>query len=85
MICLFMSRTLPNTLTREIAMRKTKKRTEVSPNHPVARLTLEQQFMVVSSALNRATQQGNTKAINGLAMMLKGYEEAIAKQKQQAK
>jgi len=58
-------------------MRKTKKRTEVSPNHPVARLTLEQQFMVVAGALNRATQQGNTKAINGLAMMLKGYEEAI--------
>jgi hypothetical protein len=62
-----------------------KKRTEVSPNHPVARLTLEQQFMVVASALNRATQQSNTKAIQGLAMMLKGYEEAIAEQKQQAK
>jgi hypothetical protein len=62
-----------------------KKRTEVSPNHPVVRMSLEQQFMVVAGALNRATQQGNTKAINGLAMMLKGYEEAIAKQKQQAK
>jgi hypothetical protein len=62
-----------------------KKRTEVSPNHPVARLTLEQQFMVVAGALNRATQQGNTKGIQGLAMMLKGYEEAIAKQNQEAK
>jgi hypothetical protein len=41
--------------------------------------------MVVASALNRATQQSNTKAIQGLAMMLKGYEEAIAEQKQQAK
>jgi len=85
MVGLFMSRTLPNTLTREIAMRKTKKRTEVSPNHPVARLTLEQQFMVVAGALNRATQQGNTKGIQGLAMMLKGYEEAIAKKNQEAK
>jgi hypothetical protein len=62
-----------------------KKRTEVSPSHPVMRMSLEQQFMVVASALNRATQQSNTKAIQGLAMMLKGYEEAIAEQKQQAK
>lgn len=62
-----------------------KKRTEVSLKHPVMRMSLEQQFMVIASALNRATQQGNKKAIEGLAMMLKGYEEAIAKQKQQTK
>ena len=49
----------------------------VRENHPVMKMSLEQQFMVVAGALNRATQQGNSNAINGLAMMLKGYEEAI--------
>jgi hypothetical protein len=64
-----------------------RKRTEttVRQNHPVMRMTLEQQFMVVAGALNRATQQSNPQAIKGLAMMLKGYEEAIAKKNQQAK
>lgn len=64
-----------------------RKRTEqaVRQNHPVMRMTLEQQFMVLAGALNRATQQGNTPAIEGLAKMLKGYEEKIAEQKQQAK
>jgi hypothetical protein len=64
-----------------------RKRTEqaVRQNHPVMRMSLEQQFMVLAGALNRATQQGNTQAIDGLAKMLKGYEEKIAEQKQQAK
>ena len=64
-----------------------RKRTEqaVRQNHPVMRMTLEQQFMVLAGALNRATQQGNTPAIEGLAKMLKGYEKKIAEQKQQAK
>ena len=64
-----------------------RKRTEqaVRQNHPVMRMTLEQQYMMVASALNRATQQGNTKAIQGLSIFLKGFEEAIAKKNQQAK
>lgn len=64
-----------------------RKRTEqtVRQNHPVMRMTLEQQYMMVASALNRATQQGNTKAIQGLAIFLKGFEEAIAKKNQEAK
>jgi hypothetical protein len=64
-----------------------RKRTEttVRQNHPVMRMTLEQQYMVLAGALNRATQQGNTKAIEGLSIFLKGYQEAIAKKNQQAK
>lgn len=64
-----------------------RKRTEqaVRQNHPVMRMTLEQQYMMIAGALNRATQQGNTKAIEGLAVFLKGYQEAIAKKNQEAK
>lgn len=64
-----------------------RKRTEqaVRQNHPVMRMTLEQQYMMVASALNRATQQGNTKAIEGLSIFLKSYQEAIAKKNKQAK
>jgi hypothetical protein len=66
----------PNPAGKEKAMSKRTKPT-VRENHPVMKMSLEQQFMVVAGALNRATQQGNSNAINGLAMMLKGYEEAI--------
>ena len=76
MVCL--SVTLPNTPTREIAMKRTEQ--SIRSNHPVTRMTLEQQFMVLSGALNRATQQSNTQAIVGLAKMLKSYEEKIAEQ-----
>ena len=76
MVCL--SVTLPNTPTREIAMKRTEQ--PIRSNHPVTRMTLEQQFMVLSGALNRATQQSNTQAIVGLAKMLKSYEEKIAEQ-----
>lgn len=59
-----------------------RKRTKqaVRENHPVMRMTLEQQYMVLAGALNRATQQGNTKAIEGLSVMIKGYEKKIAEQ-----
>jgi hypothetical protein len=36
--------------------------------------------MVLATALNRATQQGNASAMNGLAVMLKSYERKIAEQ-----
>ena len=80
-----MSAILPTPLARRKPM--VRKRTEqaVRQNHPVMKMTLEQQFMVVAGALNRATQQSNPQAIKGLAMMLKGYEEAIAKKNKQAK
>ena len=51
-----------------------KKQNEVAPRK---RLTLEEQFTNLATALHRATLQGNASAINGLAIMLKGYEEAI--------
>ena len=58
------------------------KRTEqpLRVSHPVTRMTLEEQFMVLATALNRATQQGNASAMNGLAVMLKSYERKIAEQ-----
>lgn len=51
-----------------------KKQNEVVPRK---RLTLEEQYRSLATALYSATANGNTQAINGLAIMLKGYEEAI--------
>ncbi len=54
-----------------------KKKNDIAPRKP---MTLEEQFTVVSTALARATNQGNRKAMNGLAIMLRDYEAKIAQQ-----
>lgn len=60
----------------------TKKRNDIIPRK---RLTLEEQFMNLATALNSANVQGNTQAINALAIYLKAYEVKIAEQNEQNK
>ena len=60
----------------------TKKRNDIVPRK---RLTLEEQFMNLATALNSPNVQGNTQAINALAIYLKAYEVKIAEQNQQNK
>jgi len=59
-----------------------KKQNEVVPRK---RLTLEEQFMNLATALNSATAQSNTQVMNALAIYLKAYEVKIAEQNQQSK
>jgi len=59
-----------------------KKQNEVIPRK---RLTLEEQFMNLATALNSATAQGNTQVMNALAIYLKAYEVKIAEQNEQSK
>jgi len=59
-----------------------KKQNEVVPRK---RLTLEEQFMNLATALNSATAQGNHQVMNALAIYLKAYEVKIAEQDQQSK
>jgi len=57
-----------------------KKQNDIAPRKP---MTLEEQFLVVSGALNRATQTGNPQAIKGLAVLLRSYEKTIAERNAQ--
>jgi hypothetical protein len=59
-----------------------KKQNEIVPRK---RLTLEEQFMNLATALNSATAQSNTQVMNALAIYLKAYEVKIAEQNQQSK
>jgi hypothetical protein len=59
-----------------------KKQNDIIPRR---RLTLEEQFMNLATALNSATAQSNPQVMNALAIYLKAYEVKIAEQNEQSK
>ena len=59
-----------------------KKQNDITPRR---RLTLEEQYLSLATALTGATAQGNLQAMNALAIYLKAYEVKIAEQNQQSK